>query len=254
MQKLSVVLVTLNESHNIVGVLESVKWADEIIIVDSFSTDDTCEIAKKYTEKIYTRPFVSFSDQKNWAIEKAGHEWILLIDADERITPELREEIQAVLKKEIQFDAFDLSRDNYFMGQKIRFSGWQGDTIVRLIKKSKCRYQNLNVHEVIEIKGLRMGHLRHKMTHYTFKDMDHFLDKMNKYAKLSALDYFDKTPHVGWYHLWVKPAFRFFKHFILKLGFLDGKVGFIISVLMSWGVFLRYFKIKEMRANNEAPD
>jgi glycosyltransferase involved in cell wall biosynthesis len=247
-QKITIILTTLNESHNIVGVLESVKWADEIIVVDSFSTDDTCEIAKKYTDRVYKRKFISYADQKNWAIEKATHEWVYIIDADERVPPVLQNEIQEILKNKIKFDAFEQGRENYFMGQKIRFSGWQGDTIVRLCHRDKCRYNDLTVHEDIITEGLQLGRLKNKLIHYTFKDMDHFLDKTNKYAKLSAKDHFDKTPYVGWFHLCIKPGFRFFNHFILKLGILDGKVGFIISVLMAWGVFLRYFKIKEMRA------
>jgi glycosyltransferase involved in cell wall biosynthesis len=254
MQKLSIILTTLNESHNIVGVLESVKWADEILVADSFSTDDTCEIAKKYTDRVYQRKFISYADQKNWTIEKATHEWVYIIDADERMSPALRDEIQEILKNKIEFDVFDQGRENYFMGQKVRYSGWQGDTIVRLCHRDKCRYEDLKVHEDIITEGLRMGHLKNKLKHNTFKDMDHFLDKTNKYAKFSAKDHFEKTPRVGWFHLWIKPAFRFFKHFILKRGFLDGKVGFIISILMSWGVFLRYLQIKEWRANNETPE
>jgi glycosyltransferase involved in cell wall biosynthesis len=249
MQKLSIILITLNESHNIAPVLETVKWADEIIVVDSFSTDDTCEIAKNYTDKVYQRKFISYPDQRNWSITQASHEWIYIIDADERMTPRLRDEIQEILKTKIEFDAFDQGRENYFMGQKVRFSGWQGDTVVRLCRRDKCRFNNLNVHEEIETEGLHLGHLKTKLMHHTFKNMDHFLDKTNKYANYSAKDHFDKTPHVGWFHLCIKPAFRFFKHFIFKLGFLDGKVGFIISALMSWGVFLRYFQIKEWRTN-----
>ena len=253
MQKISIILTTLNESHNIVEVLESVKWADEIIVVDSFSADDTCEIAKKYTDRVYQRKFISYANQKNWAIEKATHEWVYIIDADERMSPELRDEIQGILKNEILYDVFEQGRENYFMGQKVNYSGWQGDKVVRLCHRDKSRYEDLKVHEDIIIDGLRLGHLKHKLQHNTFKDMDHFLDKTNKYAKFSAKDHFEKTPHVGWFHLFIKPAFRFFKHFVMKLGFLDGKVGFIISALMSWGVFLRYFQIKEWRANNQIP-
>lgn len=253
MQKLSVILLTLNESHNIAGVLESVKWADEIVLVDSFSADDTCEIAKNYTDRVYQRKFISYSDQRNWSIAQASYEWVYIIDADERMSPALSDEIREILKNEILFDVFDQGRQNYFMGQKVRFSGWQGDTVVRLCRRDKCRYNNLSVHENIILEGLRIGHLKNKLIHYTFKDMDHFLEKTNKYARLSAKDHFEKTPHVSWFHLCIKPVFRFFKHFILKLGFLDGKVGYIISALMSWGVFLRYFQIKEWRDNGEIP-
>jgi hypothetical protein len=170
------------------------------------------------------------------------------------MTAQLRQEIQEVLKKEINYDAFYQGRANIFMNQKVKYSGWQGDTVIRLCHRDKCRYENLSVHEDIITEGLRLGHLKTKLIHNTFKDMDHFLEKTNKYAKFSAKDHFDKTPRVGWFHLLIKPSFRFFKHFILKLGFLDGKVGFIISTLMAWGVFLRYFQIKEWRENGETPN
>lgn len=251
MQKISIILTTLNESHNMVGVLESVKWADEIVVVDSYSADDTCEIAKSYTDRIYKREFISYADQKNWAISQASHEWVYIIDADERMPASLRDEIREILKHEIHYDVFSQGRENFFMGQKVRFSGWQGDTIVRLCHRDKCRYDNLLVHEDIITDGLRIGRLENKLIHYTFKNMDHFLEKTNKYAKYSAKDHFDKTPRIGWFHLLVKPGFRFFKHFFLKLGFLDGKVGFIISALMAWGVFLRYFQIKEWQSDRE---
>jgi len=133
------------------------------------------------------------------------------------------------------------------MGKKVNYSGWQRDAVVRLFKKDKGRYQNLEVHEEIETNGILVGHLKNKIEHYTYKDMDHFLNKMKRYATWSAKDHLKKTPRVTFFHLYLKPFFRFLKHYVIQLGFLDGKVGFTISRIMAWGVYLRYVKIKELR-------
>lgn len=249
MRKITVIIPTFNEAHNIAGVLDTVQWADEIIIIDSFSTDQTLEIASQYKVQILQRTYVGPADQKNWAIPKAKHEWILLLDADERVPPALREEIEDWLRKEIPFDAFWIGRQNFFMGKQIRYSGWQGDAVVRFFHRDKCRYNDKQVHEEIVTTNLKVAKLKNKMLHYTFKDSNHFLEKMRRYADWSAQDHFAKTKRVSYFHLFFKPLFRFFKHFIWQRGFLDGKIGFIISVIMAWSVFLRYTKIKELRLN-----
>lgn len=248
MNQLTVIITCYNEAHNMRDLLESVKWADEIMVVDSYSTDETLEIAREYTDFILQREYTTPANQKNWAIPQANHEWILLLDADERVTPALREEVLQVVESQPKEVAFWIGRENYFMRKRVRYSGWQNDAVIRLFRRDDCRYDNKAVHEEIETTG-KVGRLQAKLIHNTYKDMAHFLEKMRRYARLSALDYSEKTSRVTLYHLWIKPAFRFFKHYILKLGFLDGKVGFIISVIMAWGVFLRYLNIIEK--NNE---
>jgi glycosyltransferase involved in cell wall biosynthesis len=247
MQKLSVIIPTFNETLHIEGVLESVQWADEIIVVDSFSTDNTLQLAAKYTDKLLQRTYTGPADQKNWTIPQASHEWILLLDADERCTEGLKTEVQDWLKKEIPYDAFWIPRQNFFMGKAINYSGWQGDAVVRFFHRDRCRYNDKQVHEEIETKGIKVSRLKHKLLHYTYKDIDHFLDKMRRYAKWSAQDHAHKTPHVGFFHLFFKPLFRFFKHFIWQLGFLDGFRGLVVSIIMAWGVFLRYLYLTEER-------
>jgi glycosyltransferase involved in cell wall biosynthesis len=246
MQKISVIITTFNESEHLQGVLKSVQWADEVMVVDSFSTDETVELAKQFPVKILQRKYVSPANQKNWAIPQATHDRILILDADERVTPELKKEIIALLQKPIQKDAYWIPRQSFFMGKKVRYSGWQGDAVIRLIHK-KCRYDNVQVHEEIMTAGINVGRLKNKLEHYTYKDLDHFLAKMQRYSDWSAQDHFEKTPSVTFFHLYFKPLFRFIKHYFIQLGFLDGKVGFIISVIMAWGVFLRYVKIQEKR-------
>lgn len=246
MHQLSVIITTYNEEPNIQAALESVSWADEIIVVDSFSTDRTVEIARQHTRRVMQRQYNGPADQKNWAIPQARHEWVLLLDADERAPEKLKLEIQKYLNKEnIPFDAFWVARRNFFMGKEVHHSGWQGDTVVRLIRRDLCRYNDRQVHEEIITEGLRVGWLENKLLHYTYRDMEHFLAKMRRYARWSAQDHEKKTKRVTAFHLMAKPLFRFFKHYFLQLGFLDGKVGLVVSVVMAWGVFLRYVNLME---------
>ena len=168
------------------------------------------------------------------------------MDADERVTKDLENEIKEILSGLPKTVAFWIGRKNFFMGKEVRYSGWQNDRVIRLFRKDKARYEEKNVHAEILAEGL-IGKLEHQLIHNTYKDLNHFLEKMQRYAKWSAKDYSEKTPKVGLYHLGVKPFSRFFKHYFLRLGFLDGKVGFVISVLMAWGVFLRYAELMGSR-------
>ena len=244
---ISVVITTFNEAQNIEAALKSVSWADEKIVVDSFSTDETVALASADGATVFQRAYKSPSDQKNWAIAKAQHEWVFILDADERATPDLSDEIRQTVGQSEAKEAYWIQRESWFMGRKIRFSGWQGDKVVRLIRRDVCRYDEKKVHEEIEISNLRVGQLKGKLEHFTFKNLTHFIQKTERYAVWSAQDYSKKTPRVTFFHLFVKPYFRFFKHFILKRGFLDGKAGFVISVLAAWGVFLRYAYLQEER-------
>lgn len=247
MEKITAIIPTFNEAHNIVAAILSVNWADEIIVVDSFSDDETVTLAKQNGAKVFQRKYVNSANQKNWIIPQAAHEWVFILDADERVTINLQKEIQAILKQSPIKDAYWVNRQNFFMGKKVRYSGWQGDAVIRFFRRDKCRYQNLEVHAEIETQGIEVGQLKNKIEHFTFKDLDHFLNKMRRYADWSAKDHLKKTKKVTFFHLYFKPLFRFFKHYIFQLGFLDGKVGFIISVIMAWGVFLRYVKMEELR-------
>ncbi|MCP4440420.1 MAG: glycosyltransferase family 2 protein [Aureispira sp.] len=251
MRALTVIIPTYNEEDNIDELLQLVQWANEIIVIDSFSTDKTIEIAQQYNIKLLQRKYTGPADQKNWAIPQASHTWVLMLDADERPTPKLTKEIQDFLTgTEEDYAAFWIGRKSYFMGQAIKYSGWQDDKVIRLFKRDVCRYNNKQVHEEIETTE-KVGKLQHSLEHYTYKNLNHFLDKMRRYAKWSALDYAPKTTKVTLFHLWGKPLFRFFKHYIIKRGFLDGKAGFIISIIMAWGVFLRYTFLKEMHLQSK---
>jgi glycosyltransferase involved in cell wall biosynthesis len=265
---ITVIFTTYNEAPNIHSALESVAaWAAEIIVVDSFSTDGTVEIVEKFGGvRLFQRAYFGPADQKNWAIPQAKNEWILLMDADERATPKMHVEIAFILRgpSEIgiqnlesnldanslivnDFDCYWIGFTHFFMGQEVRFSGWQNDKTIRLIRRDKCRYNDNRVHEEIVSEGLKVGRLTSKFDHYTFRDIEHFVQKQQRYAAWSAIDRDKKTGRVTGFHLVIKPFFRFFKHYFLKLGFLDGKIGFVIAAVAAWSVFLRYVKIIENR-------
>ena len=247
MKKITAIIPTYNEADNIAAAIESLDFCDEVMVVDSFSEDETVAIAKRYTSNVVQRKYTGPADQKNWAIPKAQHKWVFILDADERVTTELANEITTLLKKEsIEEDAFWIRRQSYFMGKKVNYSGWQKDKVIRLIRRDKCRYDNKQVHEEIDTSNIKVGMLQEKMIHYTYKSMDHFMDKIDRYAKWSAQDHLSKTSKVTWFHMNVKPAARFLKHYIMQLGFLDGKVGYQISKIMAWGVRRRYEYLEQI--------
>jgi glycosyltransferase involved in cell wall biosynthesis len=249
---ISVIFTTFNEEHNIADAIDSVSWADEVIVVDSFSDDKTAEIAQHKGVKLLLRKYLGPADQKNWAIPQAKNQWVLLMDADERVTPELKTEIINILatKTTNENEAYWIGFKHNFMGKWVNYSGWRNDKTIRLINRDLCRYNNNQVHEEIITKNLKVGILKNRFLHYTYKDLDHFLNKMQRYASWSAEDYDKKTGRVTAYHLILKPMFRFFRHYVLKKGFLDGRVGICISAIMAWGVFLRYAKLIELRRKN----
>ncbi|BDS14134.1 glycosyltransferase family 2 protein [Aureispira anguillae] len=244
---LSIIIPTYNEAENIAALLQQLTWADEIIVVDSFSTDDTPVIVQNTTATLLQRVYQGPADQKNWAIRQAKHQWVLILDADERLTPLLTQEIKEIVNRPtIKYAGYYLYRQNYFMGKKINYSGLQRDRVIRLIQRDLCAYNNKQVHEEIETEG-KIGYLNHKLEHFTYKNLAHFLAKNERYGLWSAQDHFLKVPQVTFYHLWFKPLGRFLNQYLFKKGFLDGQAGFIFCVIMAWGVFLRYVKIKEMR-------
>lgn len=246
MHKLTAIIPCKNEEDNIEDVIESVDFADEIMVVDSFSTDRTVELARKHTDFILERKYDYPADQKNWAIPQANSEWILLLDADERVTDELKSEVLEILKGDPEKDAYWIRRDNFFMGKKLRFGGTQSDKVIRLFKRDTCSYEDKHLHEEIITDG-EVGILKNKLEHYSYKSLEHYLNKITRYTVYGANDFDHKTGAITPYHYVVKPAFKFFSFYVLKLGFLDGFVGFIVAALASYSVMLRYAKLSEIR-------
>ena len=245
MEKITAIIPTFNEQHNIGAAIDSVSWADEIIVVDSFSTDETVKIAKEKGVRILQREYGNSASQKNWTIPQAKFNWIFLLDADERVTENLKLEIKTLLQSSLNDDAYWVKRDNFFMKKKIRFSGWQGDKVIRLFKRDQCRYEEKHVHAEIICNG-NVGVLKNRLAHFTFKDISHYLEKWDRYSSWSAQDHYKKGQKPNLFHFVFKPAFRFFRDFILRLGFLDGVTGLIVCSLSSMGIFMRYVKLKQI--------
>jgi glycosyltransferase involved in cell wall biosynthesis len=241
MTKITAIIPTLNEETHIEEAIKSVSFADEIIIIDSFSTDNTVILAEKYNVKIIKRKFDDFSSQKNFAIEQAKHPWIYILDADERVTPEVELEILEAVKKPNGFVGFYVKRSFYFAGKKINYSGWQRDKVVRLFLKTQCKYQGV-VHETIKTTG-KLGFFKNKIDHFGYKNYNHFISKIHQYGDLKAKELHAKGKTVNAYHILIKPPFRIFSHFILRKGFLDGYAGLVLSTTQAYAVLTRYIKL-----------
>lgn len=251
MEKITAIIPSFNEEFNIRGAIESCLFADEIIVVDSFSTDRTVEIVKEFSQvKLLEHEYVHSAAQKNWTIPQASHDWIFLLDADERTNPKLIQEIKQTIN-EAKHVAYWIGRENIFMDQKLKHV-WSGDAVIRLFRKSKCKYQDKHVHAEIETDG-SIGKLKQKMSHDTYsgKGLTAHLKKGDRYTTWAALDRVNKIKKVTSYHLIIKPMFAFFKRYIIERGILDGKAGLIISSMGAWNVFIRNVKVWRMHNGEE---
>lgn len=247
MEKLSVVIITYNEEENIGGCLEGVKWADEIVIVDNFSTDRTIDIAKRYTDRIFQRKWDGYGSQKNHAISKATNNWILAIDADERVTRELSNEILALFRSgEPLLAGYELPYKVFFGDRWVRHGGWYPEYHIRLFRKDQGRFKERLVHEGVEVSG-PVGRLHHFVEHYTYRSISDFIQRMDRYSTLSAEAYHKEGRQVGWLETAFRAWFTFVQMYLLKRGFLDGAVGFQLATLYSYYTFVKYSKLKELR-------
>ena len=241
--QVSVTMITKNEEEGIRASLESVRWASEIIVVDSGSTDRTVEIAREFTSRVVHHEFTDFASQKNYADSLVSNNWILNLDADERVTPELAEEI-AALPEEGPTGYF-ISRRNQFQGRWIRHCGWFPDFKLRLIRKDAGKWDG-RVHETIHLSTGRTVELKGMIDHYTYKNFDRYLASTHQFSRLAALQMSEKGRSAGILDLIFRPPAVFIKKYILQLGFLDGSPGFVISVMSAYGIFLRFCYLREM--------
>ena len=252
MEKITAIIPTFNEESNIKTAIESCLFADEIIVVDSFSTDKTVEIVKSYPQvKLLEHEYVHSAAQKNWTIPQAENDWIFLLDADERTCPELIQEMRETIKSNPKPVAFWIGRDNYFMDKKLNHV-WKGDAVIRLFRKSKCRYEDKHVHAEILADG-EISRLKYRLAHDTYKGkgLEAHLLKGQRYTTWAALDRVNKIKKVTSYHLIIKPLFAFLKRYILQMGILDGKPGLVISSMGAWNVFIRNVKVWRIQCGEE---
>lgn len=245
-EKVSGAIITFNEGKNIQEVLGCFDFCDEIIVVDSFSTDQTIELALQNPKvKVIQNKFEDFTKQRNLAIDSTKNDWILFLDGDERITPKLREEIISELNSSDQKDAYYFYRKFFFAGKPIHFSGTQTDKNFRLFRKSKCRYiGEKKVHETLEVKG-SIGILKNRLLHYSVSSYDSYREKMLHYGELKGIELFEKGKKFSTLTQYLKTAFKFLKTYILRLGILDGKEGFQLAILQTLSVFETYNSLKK---------
>lgn len=292
MTTISAVIVAFNEEANIKACLESVKWTDEIILVDSFSTDKTVEIAKQYSAKIFQKKWKGFAADKDFGVTKAASEWIVLIDADERITEKLKEEIKEKLNKVSEYDGYFIPRKNYFSGKWIKHCGWYPNYMLRLFKKDKGRHDKREVHERVVVEG-KVGYLKELLEHYSYKSVSDYRQRFDRYTSLEAQEMMRNNARVVWLipfrellefflkyrasgpskHkmsayllakeifknkvivIWAvlfQPLFKFIWMYVFRLGFLDGYRGFLVSAFSSIYAVAKYVKFWKLRGHQTA--
>lgn len=244
MSSLSVLVITKNEEHNIDDCLSSVTWADELVVVDSYSTDRTSELARKYTDKVMVTEWLGYAATKNLALEHCQSDWILWIDADERITPESRREIEQLLASDPPENGFEIPRKAYFLGRWIAHCGWYPGYVLRLFRRSKGTFNDKQVHEGVELEGER-GQLQEPLLHFTDPDLEHYMQKFNRYTSLAADELYQRGRRAGAFSIIFRPLHMFLKMYILRRGFLDGIQGFILCLLSSGYVAMKYAKLWE---------
>jgi glycosyltransferase involved in cell wall biosynthesis len=244
-------IITFNEAANIQAALESLSWADEIIVVDSESSDDTVAIARKFTDRVFVRPWPGYIAQKNFAAEQARHDWIFSLDADERIPPSLAEEIRAVVTTEPALRGYRVPRVTYHLGRWIRTTDFYPDYQTRLYDRRSARWRGKYVHESVAVDG-PVGRLRHELEHYSFRDLRDQLDRINHYTTLAARQMHETGRHATPFDLVVHPPAAFLRNYLLRRGVLDGAAGFTISAMNAFSVYLKFAKLWELQQKDRS--
>lgn len=249
-ESVSAVIITKNEEEKIRYCLESIKWVDEIVIVDDLSTDRTVEICQEYGAKIISHKSEgNFDRQRNIGIDNASSEWIFQLDADEIVPEALKKEIQELLAQSVEFSAYQICRKNFFLGHFMRYGGFYGQHWIKLFKKSAARYIGRSVHETLEVQG-KLGTIKADIEHYPFQSFSQQIARMNMYSSVEAKIMAEEntTPDIKKirYNLTIKPLKRFWKMYIKKKGYKDGMYGLIFAILFTFGPMLRFMKYWEI--------
>jgi glycosyltransferase involved in cell wall biosynthesis len=245
----SVILLTHNEAHRIEPCLRSLDWVDEIVVVDSGSTDATLDLARRHGATIHTRALDDFAAQRNFAIDRARCDWILVVDADEEIPPGLRDEILTILGGQPAHAAWWVPRLNHLFGKPVRHGGQHPDLHLRLFRRGRGRYAG-QVHERVIVDGTS-GRLRTPLLHRSTATLDEWLRKLSRYTDLEARELHRRGRRAGVLHLVAAPAATFVRSYVVQLGFLDGSTGFVASALGAWYVLVKYLKLRELQARAE---
>ena len=253
MPKLSVAIITYNEEANIRRTLESVRWADEIIVVDSGSTDKTVDVCREYTKNVFHQTWPGYARQKNFAIGKTSGDWVLSLDADEPIEPALAEEIKGITSSAGSFDGYRIPRKTYFLGKWIKHGGWYPDYNLRLFRRGKGRFEERAVHEAVRVDGTT-GRTRHAIEHHAYPELASYQSTINNYSSL-AVEVMGAKGVNSWKSSWInillRPALTFLYKYFFRLGFLDGKHGLVLNLYHSYYVFTKYAKAWEYARSRE---
>jgi len=243
--RLSVIVITRNEALNLRACLESVAWADEIVVVDAQSEDATVRIAREFTDKVYEVEWQGYSEAKNYALDRATGDWVLWLDADERVPEELAGEIRAAISSPSGVKGYRIPRKAYFLGRWIRHGGWYPGSVLRLFARGAGRFNGALVHESLALRG-RTGELKHPLLHFTDPTLTHYWEKLNRYTSLGAQELLRQGRSFRLRDLVLRPAFFFLRMYVLRFGFLDGIYGLMIAMLSACHVFFKYAKLWEM--------
>jgi glycosyltransferase involved in cell wall biosynthesis len=249
MEKVTAVVPTYNEESKIGECLESLRWADELVVVDSYSTDATVRIARNLADRVELHRFEDFSSLKNRCVQAASHRWVLLLDADERATPRLRGEIRAVLSAP-SHAGYWIPRVNHFLGRRIRRAGWGGQKVLRLFERDRGRYTDRAVHERLSLDG-DAGYLTSPLLHYPYESLDEYWRKSQTYARMSAQELFRGGRRGGLGSLLFRPGARFLRMYLLQMGILDGAHGLLLSGLAAVHVYAKYARLWELSLEDE---
>ncbi|NWG13947.1 MAG: glycosyltransferase family 2 protein [Acidobacteria bacterium] len=241
-------MITRNEAANIAEALESLAWADEIVVVYSGSTDTTLEICRRHTDRILHRDWTGFVDQKNYAVQQAAFDWIFSLDADERVSPPLRQEIEELRSSNPAHHGYRIPRVASFMGRWIRHGDWYPDFQLRLFDRRHGRWQGGRVHESVGIDG-EPGYLKGKIHHFTYRSLSDYLRRLETYSSLAAADYSERGKRSTPARMLLNPTVTFLKAYFLKRGFLDGAPGLIVAVMGAVSVFFKYAKLYELQSS-----
>jgi glycosyltransferase involved in cell wall biosynthesis len=245
---LTTITLTQNSSRTIEKCLESIKWCKNIVIIDSNSTDNTLQICKKYTDKIYQHSFENYGEQLNWALAQINNEWVLVVDSDEEVSEKLRDEIIRIsdLRFRVSEDGYYIPRKTNFLGKWIYHSGWYPDYVLRLFKKEGTKYKKRKLGSSPVIEG-KKGYLKNEFLHYPYANLKHYLEKSKRYALLSAEQMKEEGRRSTIFGILFKPTFKFIKDYFFRRGFLDGKQGVIICTLSARYVFMRYVTLRQIQ-------
>jgi len=255
----SVVIPCKNEEHHLEDcVLSVVDWADEVVIADSGSTDRTLEIAARLCERfpakcrLVQREFINFGSFKSWASQQCRHDWVFVLDADERMSKSLSHEIDTVLSSSSAADAYLVRFRHYFLGHRIRFGKWNGRGVIRLFRQSRCHYDSREVHEKVIVPSGRVRKLHSRLDHFTCTSLDRWFQKKYAYARYGANELAKRGRRARAYDLFLRPLIQFIAGYIFRLGFLDGIPGLIVAFDGAFSTYLKYVKLWEIQQNQKS--